>query len=505
MAMKGCYVMFALCAVLVQVKSVQYDLDVVRSAFLSNIQSMLGSGGEITLTDLQTFFSKHQIQLVNSTVSECFMQSNGTNPELNEKCLLEKCLSPTDVYELSGLGRGQSKAELSTLTTVLLNLLEQGDCVLHHTPQHHPLTSSVEAWGYGILCTTLINVCSLGGLIALPFIHGDLYKKVLLFMVALAVGTLAGSSLLFLIPEALELTEQELDEHSYVWKCTVVIFGILAFFNIERLLKMITEYREKKSDPPGRPRTTSTSMDFSSFHQTRPQPEYKNVEGLPKISPCGNSDTSSDSLADADKDENNVSEDRKYETEFRSNGESGQLVPHHHHHHHPRKPVAPVAWMIIFGDGIHNFIDGVSIGAAFTESILAGVSVSVAILCEELPHELGDFAVLLNAGMRLKKAVLYNFLSACMCYLGLIVGIFLGENMAAHTWVFAFAGGMFLYISLVDMMPEMNSAGELEDNKHMSHLTIFLLQNIGMITGFSIMLLMAIYGGNIESAIKGHS
>ena len=64
----------------------------------------------------------------------------------------------------------------------------------------------------------------------------------------------------------------------------------------------------------------------------------------------------------------------------------------------------------------------------------------------------GDFAVLLNAGMRLKKAVLYNFLSACMCYLGLIVGVLLGENTAAHTWVFAFAGGMFLYISLVDMV-----------------------------------------------------
>ena len=47
--------------------------------------------------------------------------------------------------------------------------------------------------------------------------------------------------------------------------------------------------------------------------------------------------------------------------------------------------------MIIFGDGIHNFMDGVSIGAAFTESILAGVSVSLAIFCEELPHELGRY------------------------------------------------------------------------------------------------------------------
>jgi len=51
--------------------------------------------------------------------------------------------------------------------------------------------------------------------------------------------------------------------------------------------------------------------------------------------------------------------------------------------------IATVAWMIIFGDGLHNFIDGLSIGAAFNESILTGVSISVAVLFEELPHELG--------------------------------------------------------------------------------------------------------------------
>ena len=78
--------------------------------------------------------------------------------------------------------------------------------------------------------------------------------------------------------------------------------------------------------------------------------------------------------------------------------------------------------MIIFGDGVHNFIDGLSIGAAFTESVIAGLSVSLAVLCEELPHELGDFAVLLNSGMTIKQAVIYNFLSACTCYLGLIIG-----------------------------------------------------------------------------------
>lgn len=65
---------------------------------------------------------------------------------------------------------------------------------------------------------------------------------------------------------------------------------------------------------------------------------------------------------------------------------------HHasHHHHHQHGDIAPVAYMVIFGDGVHNFIDGLSIGAAFTESTLAGISISVAVMCEELPHELGE-------------------------------------------------------------------------------------------------------------------
>ena len=52
--------------------------------------------------------------------------------------------------------------------------------------------------------------------------------------------------------------------------------------------------------------------------------------------------------------------------------------------------VKSVAWMVVFGDGMHNFIDGLSIGAAFSHDLLAGVSVSIAVICEELPHELGQ-------------------------------------------------------------------------------------------------------------------
>ena len=64
----------------------------------------------------------------------------------------------------------------------------------------------------------------------------------------------------------------------------------------------------------------------------------------------------------------------------------------------------------------------------------------------------GDFAVLLNAGMTYKAAMAFNFLSACSCYLGLIIGLLLGYSTSAVKWIYGLAGGMFIYISLVDMV-----------------------------------------------------
>ena len=56
---------------------------------------------------------------------------------------------------------------------------------------------------------------------------------------------------------------------------------------------------------------------------------------------------------------------------------------------HSNGEIKAVAWMVVFGDGLHNFVDGLSIGAAFSSKLLFGVSVTLAIFCEELPHELG--------------------------------------------------------------------------------------------------------------------
>ena len=113
--------------------------------------------------------------------------------------------------------------------------------------------------------------------------------------------------------------------------------------------------------------------------------------------------------------------------------------------------------MVIFGDGIHNLADGLAIGAAFSESYTSGLSTSIAVLCHELPHEVGDFAMLLKAGMSVKQAVCYNILSSFLAFIGMILGRFLGDLNFLTPWIFMATAGVFLYVALVDMIPELNS------------------------------------------------
>lgn len=185
----------------------------------------------------------------------------------------------------------------------------------------------------------------------------------------------------------------------------------------------------------------------------------------------------------------------------RKRSDSNFLVLHHEHAHAAEsEELATVALMIIFGDGFHNFIDGITIGAAFSQSILQGISISVAVICEEFPHELGDFAILLGTGMSMKKALGYNFLSACTCYVGLVFGILIGDMPDATPYVFGFAGGMFLYISLVDIMAELSNKLE-QTSKHKDFTEtakILILQNIGILIGVGIMFFLARYSDKIN-------
>uniref|UniRef100_A0A673L0P3 Solute carrier family 39 member 8 n=1 Tax=Sinocyclocheilus rhinocerous TaxID=307959 RepID=A0A673L0P3_9TELE len=151
--------------------------------------------------------------------------------------------------------------------------------------------------------------------------------------------------------------------------------------------------------------------------------------------------------------------------------------------------------MITVSDAVHNFIDGLAIGASFTLSLLTGFSTSIAIFCEEFPHELGDFVILLNSGMSVGQAACFNLLSAMSCYLGLALGILLGSSFAPNA-IFAIAGGMFLYISLADMVRHLLIVVNLKMNCR--RVAFFLIQNAGLFTGFTVILLITLFAGDIN-------
>ncbi|XP_060808801.1 zinc transporter foi [Amyelois transitella] len=166
----------------------------------------------------------------------------------------------------------------------------------------------------------------------------------------------------------------------------------------------------------------------------------------------------------------------------------------HGHVHAPPSSMSSVAWMVIMGDGLHNFTDGMAIGAAFQSNIAGGFSTAIAVLCHELPHELGDFAVLLKAGMSVKRAVCYNVLSSALCLLGMVCGVAVGDTPAATRWLFAIAAGTFLYIALVDMMPELSTSHSNEGT-----LCQCILQLMGLATGIGVMLVIAMYEHDLKN------
>ncbi|KAL1124251.1 hypothetical protein AAG570_002021, partial [Ranatra chinensis] len=111
-----------------------------------------------------------------------------------------------------------------------------------------------------------------------------------------------------------------------------------------------------------------------------------------------------------------------------------------------------VGRLVAIGDGLHNFTDGLAIGAAFRADLASGLATALAVLTHELPHELGDFAVLLKTGTSVRRAICYNVLSSVISYLGMAIGIYLGHLNGASHWIYSVTAGSFLYIGLADLV-----------------------------------------------------
>ncbi len=160
---------------------------------------------------------------------------------------------------------------------------------------------------------------------------------------------------------------------------------------------------------------------------------------------------------------------------------------HHHCHHQENLPIQNgkehIGVLNLFGDGLHNFLDGLIIAGSYLISLPLGIATTVAVILHEVPQELADFGVLLYAGFTKRKALILNFLSAAVAILGAIVGLILGSKGEAFVhFILPFAAGGFLYIAGSNLIPELHKHCKIKESLwHLLAMVVGIVIMVGLL------------------------
>ncbi|HBA36273.1 TPA: ZIP family metal transporter [Candidatus Falkowbacteria bacterium] len=145
-----------------------------------------------------------------------------------------------------------------------------------------------------------------------------------------------------------------------------------------------------------------------------------------------------------------------------------------HHCHKGDCSVHTFGYMNLVGDSLHNFIDGLVIASTFLVDFRLGLATTLAIALHEIPQEIGDFGVLIHAGLKRGQALLVNYLVALTVVAGGVVGYFISFSLEGIIpYLLPFAAGGFIYIAASDLMPEIRKEANLK--KSMSLFVVFIL------------------------------
>lgn len=164
--------------------------------------------------------------------------------------------------------------------------------------------------------------------------------------------------------------------------------------------------------------------------------------------------------------------------------QSQKNVSHSDSNNEAKKVTQSATMLVILGDTVHNFIDGVAIGAAFVVNPLLGLTTAISTLLHELPHEIGDFGILLNAGWQKKHIILVNVVSALFTVVGAFGVLFVAQDLEIIGTLLAISAGIFFYLGTIDFIP--HSFHTSAQNKRRSFLSL-LLGVVILFTALSVM------------------
>ncbi|ELV13605.1 Zinc transporter ZIP4 [Tupaia chinensis] len=380
------------------------------------------------------------------------------------------CLSARDVMAVYGLPEhvGVTPEAWAQLSPALLQQQLSGACSPQPTLPSEDQLSQVERYLYGSLATLLTCLSAGLGLLLLTCTGcGVGAHYVRQTFLSLAVGALTGDALLHLTPKVLGLHAHSGEGLSPqpTWRLLAMLGGLYAFFLFENLFNLLLPRDSKDSEKEW---PCSHSGHSHGSHGGHSHGVALQLAPSELRQPKQPQEGSQADLVVEETPELLHLEPRRLSPELR-------LLP----------------YLITLGDAVHNFADGLAVGAAFASSWKTGVATSLAVFCHEVPHELGDFAALLHAGLSVRRALLLNLASALTAFAGLFLALAVGIGEESEAWILAVAVGLFLYVALCDMLPAM-----LNERDQRPWL-LFLLHNLGLLGGWTVLLLLSLYEDSI--------
>ncbi|XP_007533439.2 zinc transporter ZIP5 isoform X2 [Erinaceus europaeus] len=383
----------------------------------------------------------------------------------------EDCLNGSQLLVNFGLSPAAplTPHQFALLCPALLYQIDSRVCT--QTPASGPIEDLLSALVHSALAVLLLSLPAPLSLLLLRLLGPRLLQPLLGFLGALAVGTLCGDALLHLLPHAQggqhTGTSGQAED---LGPGLSVLGGLFLLFVLENTLGLLRRQgfrprccrRQKK--PPG-----ITHLDPEDGSGMALQP----LQVTPEPGTQG-------------------------QRELGSQPPAASAPPGHQGHSHGHQDEASITWMVLLGDGLHNLTDGLAIGAAFSDGFSSGLSTTLAVFCHELPHELGDFAMLLRAGLPLRRLLLLSLVSGALGLGGAALGVGLSLGPFSLTpWVFGITAGVFLYVALVDMLPAL-----LRPPEPLSLLEA-LLQGLGLMLGGSLMLTIALMEEQLRPLLAG--